>query len=256
MVCLETYDLLIKTLVDQAKTIFRGNLVGVYLHGSMAMNCFNPRKSDIDILIVVDDNITDHTKKEFMDGIMHLNEKAPEKGIEMSIVRKNVCQPFIYPTPYVLHFSNTHTNWYIKDPWDYIKKMQGTDKDLAAHFVITQKYGIELYGEKKETVFGPVPRENYIDSICYDIEDAIDGIVSSPLYFTLNLCRVLAFLKDDLYLSKADGAKWGISNLSREYSLLLKKAMESYQSDAPFVVEKDELISFAKYMTESIAKNR
>jgi predicted nucleotidyltransferase len=46
-------------LVDCSCHIFEKKLTGVYLHGSIAMGCFNPRKSDIDILVVVEDAITD-----------------------------------------------------------------------------------------------------------------------------------------------------------------------------------------------------
>ena len=33
------------------------------------------------------------------------------KGIEMSIVTKTVCNPFVYPTPFELHFSAMHIGW-------------------------------------------------------------------------------------------------------------------------------------------------
>lgn len=37
-----------------SKKIIRDKLTGVYLYGSMAMNCFNPEKSDIDLLAVIE----------------------------------------------------------------------------------------------------------------------------------------------------------------------------------------------------------
>lgn len=42
---------LISTFVDSTKDILGENLVGVYLHGSLAMGCFNPQRSDIDLII-------------------------------------------------------------------------------------------------------------------------------------------------------------------------------------------------------------
>ena len=47
-------DTLLKALVEAAKGAFGANLTGVYLHGSLAMGCFNPKKSDIDLLVVVE----------------------------------------------------------------------------------------------------------------------------------------------------------------------------------------------------------
>lgn len=87
-------------LVEYSCHIFKDNLTGVYLHGSAAMGCFNPMKSDIDILIVVEDPIIYLQKKMFMDAIIELNENLPAKGIEVSIVRSKYCKNFVYPTPF------------------------------------------------------------------------------------------------------------------------------------------------------------
>ena len=53
------YQDLLNEIVEQSKQIFEEELIGVYLHGSMAMGCFNPNKSDIDLIIVIRNNITD-----------------------------------------------------------------------------------------------------------------------------------------------------------------------------------------------------
>src|SRR4051812_32518722 len=39
-------------LLDRTKNILDNNLVGFYIHGSLAMGGFNPKSSDIDILVV------------------------------------------------------------------------------------------------------------------------------------------------------------------------------------------------------------
>ena len=38
---------IINEFIEQSKTILQTNLVGVYLHGSAVMGCFNPLKSDL-----------------------------------------------------------------------------------------------------------------------------------------------------------------------------------------------------------------
>ena len=95
---------LLDKLVKYSCNIFENNLVGIYLHGSMAMGCFNEMKSDIDILVVLENEITDLQKKIFMDVIVALNDDAPAKGIEMSLVKSEYCKNFVYPTPFDLHF--------------------------------------------------------------------------------------------------------------------------------------------------------
>ena len=153
--------------------ILGGNLVGVYLHGSAAMGCFNPVKSDLDLLAVVRESPDDIRKRAYMDMVTELSTRMPENGthggIEMSMVRRDVCDPFVYPTPFELHYSAMHLPWYRRDPEDYIRKMKGTDKDLAAHFTVIRSRGICLAGLPVREVFGEVPAADYLDSIREDI---------------------------------------------------------------------------------------
>ena len=44
--------------VIQGRKILGDNLTGIYLHGSAAMGCFNPKESDIDLLVVVKDALS------------------------------------------------------------------------------------------------------------------------------------------------------------------------------------------------------
>ena len=43
-------DTVINCFVEQSKEILKDNLVGVYLHDSAVMGCYNPAKSDIDLI--------------------------------------------------------------------------------------------------------------------------------------------------------------------------------------------------------------
>lgn len=246
------YQNILDEIVNKSKQIFEDELVGIYLHGSMAMGCFNPEKSDIDLIIVIRNNITDNQKLKFMDNVVELNRIAPSKGIEVSIVKEEYCKKFIYPTPFELHFSNAHLQWFIDKPIDYVQKMNGTDKDLAAHFKIIKKYGIVLYGAEINEVFDDVPRKDYIDSILCDIEGAKEEILEEPVYMILNLCRVAAFLKNDLIISKKQGGEWALQNISAQYKSLISNAIQSYSLGTEMNIDKMEAQKFADYMLQMI----
>lgn len=116
---------LLKSFVTKSQKILCDNLIGIYLHGSAVMGCYNEEKSDIDLLVVVKQAIPSNIKHHFMDMVVELNTYAPSKGIELSIVKIEVCNPFVYPTPFELHFSVAHLEWYKTNPLDYIDKMKG-----------------------------------------------------------------------------------------------------------------------------------
>ncbi len=246
-------DTVINRFVEKSKEILQDNLVGVYLHGSAVMGCYNPLKSDIDLIVVVKDFITDTVKKSFMDMVVKLNGNGPAKGIEMSIVKQSVCKPFVYPTPFELHFSAAHLAWYEKEPDDYILKMKGEDKDLAAHFTIINHRGKCLYGASIKDTFADVPVQDYIDSVWNDISDAVEEIADNPMYLILNLARVLAYLKDDLVLSKREGGEWALNNVPERYHSLIQDALREYAEDKKISYDTDFAKDYAKYMVGEIA---
>ncbi len=238
--------------VKQSATILGENLTGIYLHGSAVMGCFNEKTSDIDLLVVVNTKLCDDVKIQYMNMVVGLNESAPQKGIELSIVRKDVCNPFVYPTPFELHFSIAHLDWFKNNPNDYVERMNGTDKDLAAHFTIITHRGKCLYGSPISEVIGAVSSECYFDSIWNDIKDAKDDIYDDPTYVILNLCRVLAYKKGGLVLSKKEGGQWGIKNIPVEYHQLISQALEEYSSNIESEWDVKMQNEFTQYMIGQI----
>lgn len=244
---------LLDDFIRNSKNILYDNLVGIYLHGSLAMGCYNEKKSDIDLLVVVKNDVSREDKRQYMDMVVTLNNKAPSKGLELSIVKEAVCKPFIYPTPFELHFSVAHLNWYLSDPEDYIEKMNGTDKDLAAHFTIIYHRGKTLYGREIKSVFSEVGSEAYMDSIWLDIKNAKEEIIDDAMYIILNLCRVLAYKKERLILSKQEGGEWALHHLSDpQYKKIVLSALEEYKTANAMSITQANAVGFAEYMLKHI----
>ena len=246
------YQPLLDEIVKGSLRILGANLTGIYLHGSMAMGCFQPDRSDIDLIFVVKGNITDGQKLLFMNRVVEWNGQAPEKGLELSVVKEEYCRSFLYPTPYELHFSNTHLQWFHDDPADYVSRMRGTDRDLAAHFTIIRKYGIVLYGEPVDALFGQVPEEDYLDSIRYDVEGAKEEVAKNPVYVILNLCRAAAFVRDREILSKKQGGEWALENLDACLGPLISGALGCYGEGSAFRPKEEEAQNFCDIMLRMI----
>lgn len=265
-------------MVKKSEEIFGDNLTGIYLHGSAAMGCFQAQKSDLDLIFIVERDIPDAVKLKFMEDVAEWNGEAPAKGIELSIVKRQFCDPFVYPTPFEIHFSQAHLRWYQENPRDYVDRMKGVDRDLAAHFTIIGRYGIVLYGKPVPEVFGPVPREDYIDSIVSDIENAREDILEDPVYVILNLCRVLAYLRggkghgkapcapsvespsmeqpsaEQIVLSKKGGGEWGLEHLPERFRGLIETALSCYRDGRSMAARAAEGECFADYMLTEIRK--
>lgn len=223
---------LLEKIKEAYQEILAEKLVGIYVHGSVAFGCFRWEMSDIDFLVVVKDGLKQEEKEALISELLTLDAYAPQKGFEMSVVLEEVCKPFVYPTPYELHFSNSYREQFKQDLKGLCETLHGVDKDLAAHFTVIKAAGFPLCGPAVEEVFGEVPKENYLDSLIYDIENADKEIGENPVYFILNLCRVLAYLEEGLVLSKKQGGEWGAKQLPKDYRGLVAAALNAYTKDA------------------------
>jgi predicted nucleotidyltransferase len=228
------------------------NLVGIYLHGSLAMGCFNSTKSDIDFLVVAEKELTIEVKKSIAKKLLALHEELPnDGGLEMSILLERHLKQFVYPTLFELHYSSLHKEKYSNDENYICSGLE--DPDLAAHIVVTYHRGIVLYGKPIREVFEPIPKQYYIQSILSDVQNAKETIVESPVYYTLNLCRVLYFLKDGMVSSKKEGGEWAVTSLPSKYKHLLIECLNQYNGLLDDMkISNDELIEFATYMLNEI----
>lgn len=245
---LEIYiNQIVKTFVEE----LNGNLVGVYLHGSLAMGCFNPEKSDVDLLVIVKKELPVVTKKNIIKKLLRLTQ-GRRNPLEMSIILETYLSNFIYPTPFELHFF--HPKYLTEE--DYICGGKGfVDADLAGHIKVTNHRGDTLYGKEIKDVFYPIKSEFYIESIYNDIKNAMEDIDENPVYYTLNLCRVLYYLKEGIVSSKREGGEWATEHLPDKYRKIVEQCLKVYNG-AAFVIEisHEDLYEFAYSMLEEINK--
>ena len=219
---------LLQRVCDAYRRILGEKLVGFYVHGSIAFGCFTWATGDIDFLVVTEAPLTQPEKEALIRVLLDLDAEAPPKGFEMSVVLRSECGHFRHPTPLELHFSNAHRARAAADLSAYCRDMHGEDPDLAAHFTVIRHIGETLFGAPIAEVFADVPRAAYVDSILGDVDGAAWEIADNPVYITLNLCRVLAYLAEGAVLSKRQGGEWGIKHLPEKHHPLLHAALAAY----------------------------
>jgi streptomycin 3"-adenylyltransferase len=227
--------------VRDARAILGDNLLGVYLHGSLAMGCFNPDQSDIDLLAVTGQHMTPD-KRRLMAGLLLTLSGAPAP-LEVSFLLAPALRDWRHPFPYEFHYSEGWRERFEANltrlDWQVWTDTEQTDPDLAAHLtILTAKAGVVLYGEPIHEVFPQVPTIDYIDSLLYDFEPARDGIGKDPVYGVLNLLRVFWYLSDGHISSKAEAGRWGAEMLpDAELRDLAAQARAAYAGDVDAVLE-------------------
>ena len=250
---------LLEIIKNEYIKILNDNLIGIYIHGSLAFKCFNWEKSDIDFLVIIKNDIKLNDKEQLIKILLENDKNAPKKGFEMSIILEKNCINFIYPTPYILHYSNSYKEEFKKNLSSLCEKLNGNDFDLASHFTILKKFGFCIFGKNIHEVFGNVKEEYYLKSILFDIENCDKEIFDNPVYFILNLCRVYAFVKEKLILSKENGGLWGLKKLPEKYFNIINLSIQNYkneiQDDLKDKKYENILFEFANYLKKLIFKN-
>ena len=93
------------------------------------------------------------------------------------------------------------------------------------------------------------------DSICMSSHKAAlqgadhkrvpNDIAENPVYMTLNLCRVLAYLRDGAVLSKKQGGEWGLAKLPERWHPQIRAALAAYTGEsAEFPADLQEFAAF------------
>ncbi|PQD95622.1 hypothetical protein CYL18_06930 [Pradoshia eiseniae] len=235
------------------KGILNGNYAGLYLHGSLAMGGFNPKSSDIDILVITEESMGSEVKRELIR--LFLRDSNSPYPIEVSFICKDQLRQWQYPCPFDFHYSEfwreRYTEELLNGTAGLLNSNPRTDADLAAHITIIHSRGICIEGASIGEVFPLVPRSDYLSSILADYQECLLGLEKDPIYCSLNLIRVYWYAKEGVISSKQEAGIWAIKEMPKEIGITIKKVLSCY-SDTKDICRFDqsELARLREYIEE------
>lgn len=242
--------------------VLADNLLGVYLHGSLALGCFNARRSDIDLLAVTHRPMSPAEKRAVAASLLDLS--GHPHPVEISILAREHLHPWRYPTPFDFHYSEDWRDQTVAaladGSWQRWTASERGDPDLAAHITVLRARGVRLLGPPIAEVFPAVPRANFVDALRLDVLDArfgLAGLAEHPVYSLLNACRTLAYLRAGVILSKAEGGAWALAALPAEHRPAIEAALAAYaqgDTEEERALLTSELAAAAAYLHEELAQ--
>jgi len=215
---------------DRYIYILQDNLVGIYLHGSLAARCFLWERSDIDFLVVVRKRMTLEKKIALIEVLYALTPEAPPEGFEMNVMLEKYCRKIPYPVPFELRYSPQHRRDYERDAQGYCSRMHGEDPDLTAHIAFLNAYGVAIHGPSVPRVFDMPKREDVLCAIRQDVGDTAEHLHEKPVFYVLNLCRAVAFARDNVFLSKKEGGEWALKHMDDSHQRVIQAALNAYET--------------------------
>lgn len=229
-------------------------LVGVYLHGSLAMGCFNPTGSDIDLLIVTQNPLT--LSQQHGIGKLTLSNSLNPIGLELSSLAQEYLTDWEHPCRYDYHYGEDWRekllNELTKGSYQNWSQPMGKDGDLAGHVMIVRHRGIVLVGKPILDVFPIIPIEDYQASIMSDYHWLLDKGLGNSVYGILNMCRIWQHFKDGAISSKDEGGVWTLDHLPTQHHEIVTKALASYRHDAPLNIDESDYDAFKTYVAAQL----
>jgi predicted nucleotidyltransferase len=139
-------------------------LIGVYLHGSLAMGAFHPGRSDIDIIAVCAEPL--HRERRMVLGEALAVIPTPPSGgdLEFSLVTEAAVRARSAAPSFEVHV-NTHEEPFVVDGSD-----RPGDQDLVIHFAMAQARGRALIGPEPRELFPEPVRGSLIQAFLGDIQ--------------------------------------------------------------------------------------
>lgn len=209
----EPADSVLGELEAQVRDLLGANLRGIYVYGSLAFDCYNPARSDVDVLVVTRRRMAPETRRALSSLLRRLQSVAP---LEISFLSRADLEPWRYPTPFDYHFSATS------------ELHDRAGKYFAAEIVNARTRAVALAGPPAEDLFPAVPDEDYLDCVESDLVWALDHIEERPGYAVLNACRVVAYRRERTVMSKREAGEWGRRFAPERFRSLIADAAAFY----------------------------
>jgi hypothetical protein len=234
---------LLESLTVQFPVLLGRNLVGAYLYGSVTHNGFNPKRSDVDCLVVTHRDLSDAQFRR-LGAWLEQNEKSNPwtLRLQMSFLLKD----------HVLTMNSKACHY------QFGVLERGSSDGNPIIWLDYQRTGRILFGSPPETFLPAITPKIFSAALDRELAYVKEEISEKPssewrdvrmyrAYAVLTICRILYSTEKRSTTSKADAAKWVIKKWPRRWTKIINRALAfneiGRESDIP-LKEIEEFISF------------
>jgi hypothetical protein len=235
-------------LLTAVQSILGEQFIGLYLYGSLALDAFNPQRSDIDFVVVTADALTEEMVA--MLAAMHAQISASDSrwAIELEgayipaaalrrYVRERDCHP---------HIDRGHNERL---------EVKQLDSDWVIQRYVLREHGLTLAGPPICDLIDPISPDDLRQATLQILHDWWRPMLTDPkyldsagyrVYAVLTMCRMLYTLQLGGVVSKPAGVQWALEVVGSRFIPLIKQA-DAWQNGMPFD-KLDETLEFIGYV--------
>jgi predicted nucleotidyltransferase len=181
-------------------------VAGVILHGSLILDDYVPGRSDVDVLVVIDDPPSDAQLAALTEAMASRRAEAPGP-VDLRLVTRQVAASPTPAPPLEAYLRLTPTSGVRVE-----ERRHPAERDLAVELSVCRAHGRSLLGPAPAELLGEVP-DRWVVAAGDAQLAAWQAIGDDPPYAELTVltaCRVWRFAEEGRHASKAAAAKWAL----------------------------------------------
>ena len=227
-------------------------VIGVYLYGSATLGGFHP-DSDIDILVILKDRMSDSARKSLTGELLQLSGKvgcAAKRPLEVTVLNQKDVLTNQFPPKCE----------YLYGEWLRAKMEAGEfpqacyRPDILILLWQACKSSIAIKGEAVEKLIPPVSFAKIRRAIALSLPDLMQDLKGDERNVLLTLARMWFTLETEEVTAKDAAADWALPKVPEQLAPVLKMAKEAYLGYAQDTWQTigDQVTLLADYLQQRI----
>ena len=230
-------------------SLLKGNLVGIYLHGSATQKSFNPKRSDVDVIVVTHRNLSDAQFRRVDAWLAEASCANPwTRRLQMPfLIRGEVLK--MNSRACLYQFGDFHRTGSDGNPIIWMDVM---------------KNGIVLYGPRADSFVPPIGHQilwsalkrevHYLrEEFCEKPDSPWRDVRSYRSYAVLTLCRILYSSRHGTIVSKPGAGAWAIKRLPKGWEKMIRQALEIDEGRSRRSISRTFIVQFIEFVERQIA---
>lgn len=226
----------------------------IYLYGSAVRGGLQ-KDSDVDILAIVDEDISAMTKKELTEKLLiisgRINNKESKRCLELTIVKLSDITPWKYPARRLYQYGE----WLRADFEEGLIPAACIDPDLALILSQVRQHSVTLVGSgEAASLISPIPQADINAAMADLLDDLLNGLYEDERNTLLTLARMWATVETGEFFSKDAAAIFVMPFINTQHSHLLEIAAKGYRGECVDNWDnlKNELHELTAFMKQKI----
>jgi predicted nucleotidyltransferase len=217
--------------VDQLQQVGRlvddvigSKTLGSYLHGSAVHGGLKPA-SDLDILVVTRQSLTDRERRALVDGLLPISgRQAGARSVELTVVVQSDLRPWQYPP--IADF--LYGDWLREEIEATGPPRPAPMPNLAIEIPAVLAADHPLGGPPPAELLDPVPPADVVRGSVEGIPGLLDDLPGDGRNVVLTLARVWVTVATGEIVSKDAAADWALARLPPRHRPVLAHAKQLY----------------------------